>query len=114
MIALIFAIIVGLGIAYFATQNTMTATIHIGNYVLTQIPLYILTVGSLLTGLIIAGIFMFLKTLSTSFALRGKDQSLKEKKLTIVELTKQIHQLELENERLRTQLQGESLDDKSL
>lgn len=71
-------------------------------------------VGSLLVGLLTAGIFTLLNTLSNTFTLLGKDKSIKEKKMTIAELTKHNHQLELENERMKTKLQEEPSDEKSL
>ena len=37
----------------------------------------------------------------TSFAMHGKDNKIKQTKSEVVDLTKQIHQLELENERLK-------------
>jgi uncharacterized integral membrane protein len=54
MFVLIIAVMLGLVIGYFATQNTTPVTIHFGRYVLEEVPLYLAAVGSLLIGLFIA------------------------------------------------------------
>jgi len=39
--------------------------------------------------------------IATSFTLRDKDHTIKKEKNEILELTKHVHQLELENEKLK-------------
>ncbi len=110
---LIFAIFVGLGITYFATQNTAKVSLQLASYMLSGIPLYLVVVGALLLGLALAWIFSLASSLSSTLTIRGGRNKLKQANKTIAELAKKNHQLELESARLKTK-RGENDDGRSL
>ena len=62
----------------------------------------------------IAGFLSFIRSLSSRFALRGKDHALAEANKTIGDLTKRVHQLELENTKLQVGDEESALHDNSL
>jgi hypothetical protein len=76
-------------------------TLRLGTYVFSGIPLFYIIIGSLLTGLGLAYLLYLINAMFTAFTMRGKDNKIKQGKSDIVDLTKQIHKLELENERLK-------------
>jgi hypothetical protein len=69
--------------------------------VFSDIPLFYIIIGSLLIGLGLSYLYALIRSISTGFTMRKKDKKIKETKSEIVDLTKRIHQLELENERLK-------------
>lgn len=110
----IFAIIAGLGIGYFATLNTFLISLNFGFYQIENVPAYIVVVSGILLGLLLAWIFSLVSAFSSKIKLRGKESKIKEDEKTIAELTKENHQLELENTRLKQKTGEEMTDDKSL
>lgn len=114
MFAFIFAILVSVLVAYFATQNTELVTIHFATNTWTGIPLYLLMLTSLLAGLLFAWIFHILSAISASFALRSKNKKIKQTKEENLELTKKVHQLEIENTKLSTKDSDSLIEKKSL
>lgn len=112
---IILTVVLGLGIAFFATQNGSVINLHFGPYILPDVPVYLVVVGALLFGLLLAWIFYLLRSFSSSITRHNRENKLKEANQTIVDLTKSIHQLEIENARLREKSgEEESSDDKSL
>jgi hypothetical protein len=111
---IIFAVIVGSGIAYFATQNTNLINLHLGFYITPGIPLYFVLIGTLLLGLLLSWIFSLVNSISSKMTLHGKENKIKEDEKTIAELTKEIHQLEIQNSRLKEKSGEGNIDDKSL
>ena len=101
MAILILLLIVGAVMVYLAQNNLQLVTLHLGPYVFSGIPLFYVIVGSLVTGLFIAFLIYVVDSVFTAITIRRKDKKIKETKSDVVELTKQIHQLELENERLK-------------
>ena len=114
MIALLVLIIFGIGVAVFATQNTQGATITLAQYTLTKVPMYLIVLCALLLGIFISWIISLVGFISSSLTIHVKDTKIKEAIKEIAELTKQVHQLELENERLKAEQDVTSVDDKSL
>jgi uncharacterized integral membrane protein len=115
MLAFIFTIIFSVATAYFATQNTSTLTLHLASYSWTGIPVYLLMLGSLLVGLLFAWVFQLLNTISSSLTIKNKEHALKEEKKANLDLTKRIHQLELENSKITSKEEDKDiLDDNSL
>lgn len=96
VLILIFAILFGLGLAFFATQNTNGVTITLANTPLTEIPLYIIVIGSLLLGLLLASFFNVANLISSAFKLRGKDTTIKGADKTIATLKSENHNLKAE------------------
>ena len=96
MIVLLITILLGLCFAFFATQNTTGVTLHIASYTISQIPLYLVSLGSLLIGAIIAIIINLVHDLGNFLILRKKENTIRELKKTLGELLKRVHQLEIE------------------
>ncbi len=113
MFALIVLVVFGIGVAYFATQNTQATSIVLGGYTLTGTPLYLIVLGSLLLGFVVSWIISLVDVISSALKIHGKDSAIKDSNKQIAELTKRVHQLELENERLKGET-GHPSDDKSL
>lgn len=86
---------------YLAQNNLTLVTLRLGTYVVPGIPLFYVIISSLLTGLILAYLVYLVNSIFTNFSMRRKDKAIKHGKSDIVDLTKQIHKLELENERLK-------------
>ena len=74
ILTLFFIIVFGGGIFYFATQNTSTVTIHIGQQTWPDIPLYTIVLLSVIVGLVIAWLFHLLTILSDTLTLSEKEQ----------------------------------------
>ena len=98
---LILLLVVGAFMAYLAQDNSMLVTLRLGTSVVSGIPLFYIIIGSLLTGLGLAYCMYLVNSIFTAFSMRRKDTAIKHGKSDIVDLTKRIHQLELENERLK-------------
>jgi uncharacterized integral membrane protein len=100
MLTILFSVIFGLAIGYFATQNTSPVTIQLGELRIENVPLYFATVGSLILGFVIAWIFYLARTVSSTFTIYGKDRLVKRTE-TPADLEQRIRDLESENARLR-------------
>ena len=101
MLAIIVFLVIGSVMAYLSQNNFVLVTLHLGRYVFSGIPLFYVIIGSLLTGLGLAYFGHLINSIFTGFTLRGKDKKIKQGKSENIDLTKRIHQLELENERLK-------------
>ena len=101
MLTLILILIVGSIMVYLAQNNLMLVTLNLGSYAFSDIPLFYIIIGSLLIGLGLAYLISLAHSIFTGFTMRGKDKKIKQDKSEIIDLTKQIHKLELENERLK-------------
>ena len=91
----------GLAVAFFAGQNTYPVTIELANYRAAGIPLYIVIVGSLILGFFISWIVSLIDGAFTMFAMRGKDNTIRDSKRLVGSLESRVHDLEVENARLR-------------
>ena len=97
----ILLLVLGAAMVYLAQNNLMLVTLRLGIYTFPDIPLFYVIIGSLLAGLILAYIVYLINSIFTGLAMHGKDNKIKQGKIDVVDLTKQIHQLEIENERLK-------------
>jgi len=111
MITLILILLIGGIFVYLAQNNLIPVTLHIGSTVITNIPLFYVIIGSLLTGLVVAYLIHLVNSIFVSFSIHGKDSKIKQSKNEIAELTKRIHQLELENEKLKNNSTMKEPDD---
>ncbi|HKA32567.1 MAG TPA: lipopolysaccharide assembly protein LapA domain-containing protein [Candidatus Binatia bacterium] len=102
MLALLIAVVFGAAVGYFATQNTIPVTIRLAEYAIEEVPLYLVVIGSLLIGLFIGWILFLARAVSSSFAIRGKNNEVRRARETIAELENRVRDLEVENARLRT------------
>lgn len=101
MFTIILFLAVGSIMVYLAQNNLAQVPLHLGPYVFLGIPLFYIIIGSLLLGFIWAYVVHLVSVMFTSFTIRGKDHKIKQGKDDIAGLTKQVHKLELENERLK-------------
>lgn len=111
MMTIILILIVGSVFVYLAQNNLTQITLHLGSTVITNVPLFYVIIGSLLTGLTIAYLVHLVNSIFVSFSIHGKDTTIKQGKNQIADLTKRIHQLELENEKLKHNSNGNEPDD---
>jgi uncharacterized integral membrane protein len=107
MSTLIILIIFGLGMAYFATQNTGLTHITVANFYSGGIPLYIVVIGSMLLGIFISWLISLVNSLTASFKMRKINSQMRDANRTIDELTKKNADLLKEN----TSLKEEQLTD---
>lgn len=96
MLILLVAIISGTAIAYFGMQNTSPVTIRLDEFVWNDVPLYLVIVGSVLVGLLMAGILYFARSVSLTLALYKNDRAMKKARNTVADLEQRIHDLEVE------------------
>ena len=101
MLILILFLVVGSAMVYLAQNNLTLVTLRLGTYVFSGIPLFYIIVGSVLTGLGLSYLIYLVNSIFTAFTLRRKDNKIKQTKSEVVDLTKRIHQLELENAKLK-------------
>lgn len=113
MFSLVIVLVSGIAVAIFATQNTQTVLVSFFNYQSFVVPVYIIVLVSMLIGIFISWLLSMVGSISSYFTLREKNKLLGETKYESTNLVKRVHQLELENERLKTEL-NVSGDGKSL
>jgi uncharacterized integral membrane protein len=101
MLVLLIAVLFGLGVGYFATQNTDPITIQLGEYALTEVPLYMVIVGSLFVGLFVAWILYVARCVSSRVMLYGKDHAVRKAQRDAASLEHRVQELETENAVLR-------------
>lgn len=101
MVTLILMIVFGLGVAAFALQNTQTVAVTLAGTPLTDVPLFLIVIGSLLLGIIMSLIISFIDSISSSLLIHRKNNTINQARGTIGSLEKKIHDLELENARLQ-------------
>jgi uncharacterized integral membrane protein len=104
MFTFIFFLLLAIIFGYFATQNTQTISVTLANQTLPHIPLYIVLGVTFLIGLIFSWIVSLFDSLASALKIRGKDHKIKDAKNTIHEMTRRINQLEIENAKLKKQI----------
>lgn len=114
MLSLILVLIAGSALVYISKFNFMPVTVNVGMYTISDIPLFYVMVASLLTGLLLAYILYLANVISTTLVMRSKDKEIKENKLEVLELTKRVHQLELENIKIKNGATTEIVDPNAL
>ncbi|MEO8582009.1 MAG: LapA family protein [Patescibacteria group bacterium] len=112
MLTWIAYIISGIVVAIFAIQNTQLVEVSLVFRSWQNVPLYLVVVFTFLIGVSMSWLITFIGSIPTKFKLRGKNKKLKSVKEELVLLTREIHQLELENESLRKKVKV--VDEKSL
>lgn len=101
MLILILLLVIGSILVYISKFNFMPVTVNLGVYTISDVPLFYVIVGSLVFGLVLSYLVYLVNSISTSLKFRGKDHEIKQNKDEVLELTKQVHQLELENEKIK-------------
>jgi uncharacterized integral membrane protein len=114
MLSLILLLVIGSGLVYISKFNFMLVSVNLGMFVISDIPLFYVIVGSLVTGLVLAYLMHLVNEVTNSFRFRGKDKEIKKNKEEVLELAKRVHQLELENEKIRNGTIVEIVDENAL
>ncbi len=114
MFVLILLLIFGAGVAYFAIPNTSLVTFTLASYTFVDVPLFYVMIGSMLVGVVLAYVIHLVYSISTSMTIYGKNKKIKHAENELTELTKKIHQLELENAELKAETNLPNIDEKSL
>lgn len=114
MLIFIVLLLLGAAMAYLSKFNAMPVSVNFGSYILEDIPLFYVIIGSLLIGLFLSYAVYLVDTLFISWTIRGKNKELKKNQQEALQLSKRIHQLELENERLKNGSTAEPKDDRAL
>jgi len=103
MLDLILFLVIGSIFVYISRFNFTPVSVNLGFYVFSNVPLFFVIVGSLLIGLVLSYLVSLISSISNSFTLRGKNKEIKKNKNEVLELTKRVHQLELENKKLKNE-----------
>jgi len=114
MLVLILLLTVGSVLVYISKYNFTPVSVNLGFYVFPNIPLFYVIVASLLFGLILSYLAYIIHNISASFTLRGKNKEIEKNKDEVLELTKRIHQLELEKEKIKNGSDSEPTDQNAL
>ncbi|NCO11886.1 MAG: hypothetical protein COZ34_01950 [Candidatus Pacebacteria bacterium CG_4_10_14_3_um_filter_34_15] len=101
MLQIIFLLIAGSALTYISKYNLELVSLNFGQYTISDVPLFYVIIGSLLVGLILSYFMQSLTNISTYLKLRGKSKEIKTGLNEVLSLTKRVHQLELENEKLK-------------
>jgi len=114
MLVLILFLVVGSILAYISKYNFAPVTVNLGLHVFSNIPLFYVIVASVVFGLALSYLVYLVHDISTSFTIRGKNKEIKKEKDEVLELTKNVHQLELENEKQKNNRNAEHRDKNAL
>ncbi|NCS97333.1 MAG: DUF1049 domain-containing protein [Candidatus Pacebacteria bacterium] len=114
MLIFIFLLILGAGITFLSMQNTEVITLTFLNYVFPDLPINYVIIGSILLGAVLSYCISFINSISTNLKIRGQHKQITEEKKEVVELTRKVHQLELENVGLKNENDPDSSDKNSL
>lgn len=101
MLTLILLLLVGGLMAYISQANLELVSVSAGPYILPDVPLFYVIIGSFIGGLAVAYIFHLVHAIASTWELRGKRKEIRQTKDEVMELTKRVHQLELENQKLK-------------
>jgi uncharacterized integral membrane protein len=114
MLVLILFLVVGSVLVYISKYNFVPVTVNLGLYTFSNIPLFYVIVASMVFGLVLSYLVYLVHAVSVSFTLRGKNKEIKENKDEVLELTKNVHKLELENEKQKNSTDTEPQDKNAL
>jgi uncharacterized integral membrane protein len=103
MLSLIVAILFGVSLTFFAFQNSVGVPVALGSYQVFAIPLYLVVVFSVLLGILMASFISGIEGISSYLTLRRKNHIITTDERTINELQQKIHNLEMENAKLRSE-----------
>ena len=113
MLILVFTVLLATVFALFATQNTTSVSLTFLGYAIPNIPVYLAVLFPFLIGLLVSFLFHMAKDLSSSLTINEEKGRIKNLKKELAEVTKQAHQFEIENAKLKTQT-GEPDDENSI
>ena len=113
MLTLLVMVAAAIGYAIFATQNTTGIEINLGNYVIPNVPVYLVVLLPLLIGLLASYFIHVAYYLSLKLTIGEKEDELKKLREENADLTKEVHKLELENTKIKSK-NGEPVDEDSI
>lgn len=99
--------------AFFATQNLGTTAIMIVGYSYTDIPIYVVVLGSMLIGIVVSWILYLTNAVSSLVTLRGKNTEIKGALQTVDELKRENDNLRTENAKLQSKKEPLIRDEQS-
>lgn len=109
MIRILILLVFALVFAYFASQNSVAVRVQLFSYSFKEIPLYVVIIASVSVGFLVG----FLLNLVSKFFLyreiSNKKKQLEEAREHTLELTKRVHQFELEKQELKADVDENSL-----
>lgn len=103
MLILLLVVLIGIFVALFATQNTALTSVSLLGVPIEDVPLYIVVLASMLLGVIVAWLISLVGSISSFFTIARKERAIKETQHTVADLEHKVHELEVENARLREQ-----------
>ena len=101
MLILILFLVAGSILAYISQNNLTLVSVNLGPYIFSNIPLFYVIIASVVTGLVLSYVIHLFYAVTSSMRMRRKNKKIKEYKDEVLELTKRVHQLELDNEKLK-------------
>lgn len=101
MFSLIILFIFGFIAAVFAVQNTQVTSVQFGQYGMADVPLFAIVLAAALFGIFVSWLISLTGNISASMAMRGKDGQIRDAQAQNNILKDRIHELEVENARLR-------------
>ena len=114
MLALILMLVLGSGLVYISKFNFTPVAVNLGFIAFSEVPLFYVIVVSLVIGLLLSYLIHLVGEVSNSLRFRGKDKEIKKNKDEVLELAKRVHQLELENEKIKNGTTLEVVDTNAL
>ena len=114
MLSLIIVLVFGAAVAFVSMQNTAVVSLIFFEYTLSNVPVYFVIIGSMLVGVVLAYFISFINSISTFMLIRTQHQKIGKEKREVMELTKRVHQLELENIGLKIENDPSKIDQKAL
>src|SRR3989344_8921058 len=103
MFALILLIVIGFGMAAFATQNVEAVSINLVGNTLTEIPLYTIVLGSMLLGILISYLISLVNSINSILTIHNKETTINAANKKIEALQETNHSLELELAQLKNE-----------
>ena len=101
MLVLILLLIVASALVYISKYNFVPVSVNLGFITFSEVPLFYVIAATLIIGLVLSYLVYRVQAISTFFELRSKNNEIKKNREDVLELTKRIHQLELENEKIK-------------
>lgn len=101
MTTLILLVLFGIVVSYLAIQNTALVTLKFAGYSYDNMPLYLVILGSLLLGFLIAWVLSSINSIFSAFKIMGKNNTISSSQKEIESLKEKIHQLELDKAELK-------------
>lgn len=114
MLILILLLVVGLIFVYISKFNFDLVSVNLGFYIINNVPLFYVIIGSVVFGLVLSYLAYLFHSFFTSYTIRSKNHEIKKNKEEVLDLTKQVHQLELDKEKIKNGFDSEPTDKNAL